>query len=146
MLAREIMTKDPACCTPNDTAQRAASMMTDNDCGSLPVLDDDRLVGMITDRDIAIRGVGQGKGPETIVRDLMSTDLVTVGPDDDVDRVAITMAEKRIRRLPVVDGDGNSVVGLVAQADIARNDSAVKDRTTGQVVEEISRPSRQAHA
>jgi CBS domain-containing protein len=140
----ELMTKNPACVTPADTARDAARAMEENDCGALPVVESEnekRLIGMITDRDIAIRGVAKGKGPDTLVRDLM-----TDGPDaarigDDMKTVKQIMTRNQVRRVPIIDAD-NRLVGIIAQADLARNDEAASDERVGEVVEKISKPSR----
>ena len=144
MKVDELMTKKPACITPAETARDAARMMKEHDAGSLPVVeshDEKRLVGIITDRDIAIRGVAQGKGPDALVRDLM-----TDGPDaarigDDVKTVKQIMTRNQVRRVPIIDAD-NRLVGIIAQADLARNDDAASDEKVGEVVEKISKPSR----
>jgi CBS domain-containing protein len=139
---RDIMTPDPACCTPDNTARDAASLMRDHDCGSIPVVastGSKRLIGTLTDRDLAIRGLAAGKGPDTPVRELMTEAPVTAGPDDEVEVVREVMVARMVRRVPVVDGDGN-VVGIVAQADIAREDGAASDQEVGRIVEAISNP------
>ena len=140
MNVEKLMTKDPATVTPAETVQDAARLMEECDCGALPVVDsanERRLIGIITDRDIAIRGVAKGKGPDALVRDLMTDgpDAVKIG--DDVKKVEQIMSRQQVRRVPVIDADGR-VIGMVAQADLARNDEAVSDRRVGKVVEEIS--------
>ena len=140
MKAREIMTGDPACCTPTDTARHVAALMVDCDCGCVPVVSDletQRLVGVVTDRDLATRGLARGLGPETPVRDLMTDNPSCCGPDDDLAAVERIMAERQVRRVPVVDGDG-CCVGIVAQADLARERGEVDERELGRVVEAIS--------
>jgi CBS domain-containing protein len=141
MLIREIMTRDPEVCTPEDTLQRAARLMVDCDCGSIPVIEagDKRLVGVITDRDITVRGVAKGKPPESKVNDVMSPSPSFCKADDAVEEVERIMIEKQVRRVPIVD-DQNRVVGIVAQADLARADRAVSDRQVGRIVEKISEP------
>jgi CBS domain-containing protein len=137
-----IMTPDPACCTPESTAQDVAMLMKENDCGSIPVVESlgsRRLVGTVTDRDLAIRGIATGKGPETPVRDLMTYDPITSSPDDEVEIVREVMVAQQVRRVPVVDDNG-SVVGIVAQADLAREDGAASDQEVGRIVEAISDP------
>jgi CBS domain-containing protein len=143
MLAKEIMTRDPQCCTPNDTLQIAARLMADFDCGAVPVLeraDRNRLVGVLTDRDIAVRGVARGKTPDSKVNDVMSPAPAFCSPEDDVDVVERIMIEKQVRRVPVVAADGR-VVGIIAQADLAREDRAISDREVGRIVEKISEPN-----
>ena len=143
MRARELMSKNPACCTPDDTVQRAARLMVDCDCGCIPVVEDsesNRLVGVITDRDIAIRAIGHGRGADTKVRDVMTTDVRTAQPDDEVDAVEIIMIREQVRRVPVVDPDGRCV-GIIAQADLAVKHGAATDSEVGRVVERISEPA-----
>ena len=109
--------------------------MRDGDVGLVPVVDGDRLVGTVTDRDIAIRVVAEERDPNTTtVRETASTDLVTIDPEQDLDEALRLMAQHQVRRLPVVEEDGR-LVGIVAQADVARHG---EDRETGQVVEQIS--------
>lgn len=143
MQVKEIMSRDPQCCTPDDTLRDAARMMADFDCGCLPVVEGtDRkgLVGVLTDRDIAIRGVARGKTPDSKVNDVMSPAPAVCSPDADVEEVERIMVEKQVRRVPIVDSDGR-VVGIVAQADLARDDRAASDKQVGQIVERISEPS-----
>ena len=138
----EIMTPDPACCTPHNTARDAALLMKEHDCGSIPVvesLDSRRLVGTVTDRDLAIRGLAAGKGPDTPVRDLMTDDPITAAPDDEVEIVREVMVAQQVRRVPVVDGNG-AIVGMVAQADLALEEGAASDQEVGRIVEAISDP------
>jgi CBS domain-containing protein len=136
----DFMTRDPACCVAEATAREAAVLMRDNDCGAIPVvesMDNRRLVGMVTDRDLAVRGLAEGKGPDTPVGELMSVDPVGANPDDEVETVREVMIRERIRRVPVLDRDGR-LVGIVAQADLAREDAAASDREVGRIVEAIS--------
>lgn len=141
MRVREVMTPDPACCTPDSTAREAATLMKDNDCGSIPVVESasKRLVGTVTDRDLAVRGLAEGKGPDTPVRELMTNKPITAGPDDEVEIVREVMVAQQVRRVPVVDGNG-IIVGIVAQADIAREEGAASDQEVGRIVEAISEP------
>ena len=145
MKAQEIMTAGPACCTPDDTAQEAARLMEENDCGCVPVVEDQnsrRLAGVVTDRDIALRAVGRGRGADTKVRDLMSTDVNCCGPDSDVEEIERIMSDQQVRRVPVID-DAGCCVGIVAQADLARaNDRSVSERDVARTVERISEPTR----
>lgn len=146
MKARELMTAEPACCTADQTVQEAAQLMRDSDCGCVPVVDDtetNRIIGLVTDRDITCRCTAEGKGPDTLVREVMSKDPKSCGPDDDVDTVERIMTEAQVRRVPVVDNRG-SCVGIIAQADLALNERAATDRDVGQVVEQISAPARGA--
>ncbi len=143
MQAKEIMSPEPQCCTPDDTLRDAARMMADNDCGCLPVVEDTagkRVIGVLTDRDIAIRGVARGKTPDSKVNDVMSPAPACCSAEDDVEVVEQIMVEKQVRRVPIVDGDGR-VVGIIAQADLARDNRAASDREVGRLVEKISEPT-----
>ena len=132
---KEVMTRDVRACEPNATVADAAKVMAQGDVGPVPIVEDGRLVGIVTDRDIVVRVVAEGRDPNaTTVKEIASTELVTVAPDDDLDEALHLLAERQVRRLPVVEGD--RLVGIVAQADIAR---LGKDKKTGEVVEEISR-------
>ena len=142
MRVRDIMTPDPAFCTPDSSAAEAARLMRDNDCGSIPVVENSqskKLVGTVTDRDLAVRGLAEGKGPDSPVRELMTASPVTCGPDDEVEIVREVMVARLVRRVPVVDERGN-LVGIVAQADIAREEGAASDQEVGRIVEAISEP------
>jgi CBS domain-containing protein len=145
MRVHQIMTPDPACCTPQSTAQEAAVLMREHDCGSIPVIDNlqtRRLVGTVTDRDLAVRGIANGKGPDTPVRDLMTNDPISAGTEDEVEVVREVMIAQQVRRVPVVDENG-TVVGIVAQADIALEEGAASDQEVGRIVEAISDPRRE---
>lgn len=132
---REVMTSKVCSIDTDKSVAYAAKMMRDEDVGLAPIVDGERLVGTLTDRDIAIRVVAEGRDPEsTPARDVASTDLVTVDPQQDLDEALRLMAEHQVRRLPVVEEDGR-LVGIVAQADVARQRD---DRRTGEVVERIS--------
>jgi CBS domain-containing protein len=110
--------------------------MRDEDVGLVPIVDGDRLVGTVTDRDITVRVVAERKDPQSIqIREIASTDLVTVDPQQDLDEALRLMAQHQVRRLPVVEEDGR-LVGIVAQADVAR---VAGDSTTGELVEQISK-------
>jgi CBS domain-containing protein len=132
---REAMTTQPKSVESSTSAVDAARLMDAENVGSVPVVEDGRLVGMITDRDIAIRVVGGGKDPQsTTVGEIASRELVTVDPQQDLDEALRLMAQHQVRRLPVVEEDGR-LVGIVAQADVAREGD---DRATGQMVQQIS--------
>ncbi|MEJ7777499.1 MAG: CBS domain-containing protein [Sphingomicrobium sp.] len=119
MKIRDVMTREVQTIRPDQTAQEAASFMLREDAGSMPVSDGDKLIGMITDRDIAIRGVAKGYGPETLVRELMTDDVVCARIDDDVEEVAIQMSEAQVRRLPVLD-ENEKLCGIVSLGDLSR--------------------------
>jgi len=132
---RDIMTSNPSTVEPDKTVVDAARIMKQEDAGVVPVTENGRLTGMVTDRDIAIRVVAEGRDPQsTPVREVASKDLVTVDPQQDLDEALRLMAQHQVRRLPVVEEDGR-LVGVVAQADVARHGD---DTKTGQVVQEIS--------
>jgi CBS domain-containing protein len=131
----EVMTRDVRATEPSATIADAAKTMASEDIGPIPVVEGGRIVGIVTDRDIVVRVIAAGKDPNsTTVGEIASSDVVTVAPDDDIDDALAMMAQKQVRRLPVVEGD--RLVGIVAQADVAR---LGKDKKTGEVVEEISR-------
>lgn len=139
MKCSEVMTKNPTCCTPSDTAQDAAKAMKQVDAGPIPVVrsrDSKELVGIVTDRDLAMRVVAEGKDPKaTKLEDVMSRDVSTCMEDDDVSKAARLMEQFQIRRVPIVKADG-TVIGIIAQADVAiRVD---KPKLTAEVVEQIS--------
>jgi CBS domain-containing protein len=132
---REVMTSNPSTIETDGFVVEAAKIMKTEDAGVVPVTENGRLIGMVTDRDIAIRVVAEGKDPQsTSVREVASTDLVTIDPEEDLDEALRLMAQHKVRRLPVVEEDGR-LVGVVAQADVAREGD---DTKTGQVVQEIS--------
>ena len=132
---RELMTQNPATLSTGSTIVDAAKLMRDKDTGIAPITDGDRLVGVITDRDIAIEVVAQGMDPQTTkVDQVASQNLVTIDPQQDLDEALRLMAQHQVRRLPVVEEDGR-LVGILAQADVARHADAER---TGEVVEEIS--------
>jgi CBS domain-containing protein len=139
MNVAEIMTKDPACCTPDTGLQEVAQMMVDCDCGCVPVVDskDSKMpVGMITDRDITVRVVAKGQNPlDMTAQDAMTTTVASITPDTSLEECANVMEESQIRRVAVVDENG-ALCGIVAQADIANNAGG---RTTAEVVQEVSK-------
>ena len=133
---RDLMTTDPRSLESASTVVEAARLMRDDDIGVVPVVEGEKLVGTLTDRDITIRVVAEGKSPEqTTVGEIASRELVTLDPQQDLDEALRLMARHQVRRLPVVEEDGK-LVGIVAQADIARNAS---DEQTGDLVEDISK-------
>ena len=132
---REAMTSKPCSIDATQTVAYAARMMRDEDVGVAPIVEGDKLVAVLTDRDIAIRVVAEGRDPEsTKVTEVASKDIVTIDPQQDLDEALRLMAKHQVRRLPVVEEDGR-LVGVLAQADVAREGD---DARTGQVVEEIS--------
>lgn len=148
MQARDLMTANPVCCTPADTAQAAARRMIEHDCGCIPVVDDlerRHLVGVVTDRDLAARALAQGKGPETPVQELMSEHPSCCIPETEIEEVERIMMDRQVRRVPVVDEHGRCI-GIIAQADLARDRLATSNRDVGRVVERISQPTGQARA
>jgi CBS domain-containing protein len=119
MKISELMTTDVETIGADQTAREAASFMLRAEAGSIPVCEGDKVIGMITDRDIAVRGVAQGRGPETPVRDLMSDGIICAREDDDVEDVARRMSQEQVRRLPVLDAD-DRLCGIVSLGDLAR--------------------------
>ena len=133
---QELMTSNPCSIDSDKPVAYAAKMMRDEDVGLAPVVEGQRLVGTLTDRDIAVRVVAEGKDPQVVkVREVASTDLVTVDPQQDLDEALRLMADHQVRRLPVVENEGR-VVGVLAQADIAEE---AKPKKVGELVEEISK-------
>jgi CBS domain-containing protein len=130
------MTRDVRLLSPDQTIREAASLMADVDVGSLPVEENDRLVGMITDRDIVIRAVAQGKSADTKVSEVMSKEMLYCFDTDEIDDVARNMGKAQVRRLPVVNSD-KRLVGIVSLADLARNDDPA---TIGRTVTKVSTP------
>jgi CBS domain-containing protein len=135
MQVREAMTRDVQIASPTQSIQQVARLMCDLDAGFLPVGENDRLIGTITDRDIAVRGIAKGKGPKTAVRDVMTNDVKYCFDDEEIEHVARNMGEQQIRRLPVVDRD-KRLVGVLALADIT---AAQGGGTAGDALEGISR-------
>jgi len=119
MKVSEVMTRDVQTVRPDEPVQQAASFMLSADAGSIPVTDGERLIGMITDRDIAVRGVAKGYGPDTPVRELMTDDIISARADDDIDEVASKMSRAQVRRLPVID-ENERLCGIVSLGDLAR--------------------------
>jgi CBS domain-containing protein len=142
MKVQDIMTGEPRSLTPESTAREAAQLMKEINAGVIPVVESTgskKLVGVVTDRDIAIRLVAEGKGADCRVSEVMSSGrIATCGPTDDVDRVMETMSREQVRRIPIVDERG-ALVGIVAQADIVRK---ADDRKAEDTVEKISEPGR----
>lgn len=139
MQAKDMMTTNPACCSPKDTIRDVARMMVEHDCGEIPVVDmDNHPIGVITDRDICCRVASQGYDTNTaIVHDHMSTPAITVHMQDSADRCCSAMEEHMIRRVPVVDNNGKCV-GIIAQADFANKSDSY---SVSHLVREVSTPS-----
>ena len=138
-LARDVMTPDPACCSPSTTLDLVAKMMVLNDCGEIPVIDAaDRPIGVVTDRDIVCRVVAEGKNPLAYTAEhYMSQPVVTVSGDTPVEEVVATMEKHQVRRVPVVDDQG-CCMGIISQADVAWNEP---EQEVAELVREVSRDS-----
>ena len=136
MRVSEAMTREVRVASPGQSIRDVARMMAESDAGAVPVGDNDRLVGMITDRDIAIRAVAQGKGPDTPVRDVMSSEQVLYCyEDEELDHVAKNMSQQQVRRLPVVDRD-KRLVGIVSLGNIAQSEA----RSASKAVKGVTKP------
>jgi len=144
MQVKEIMTPDPACCTAQDTLQKAAQLMVECDCGEIPVIDDTatkKIVGVITDRDITCRAVAKGMNPlEMKISEIMSTPVTTVRADDSLEDACNLMEQHQIRRIPVVDGS-DACIGIVSLADIAQK---APRSDSGEVLHDVSEKSLSA--
>ena len=139
MKISECMSRDVQLATPDHSLQSAAQMMADIDAGFLPVADNDRLIGIVTDRDIAIRSVAAGRRPEASIREVMSDEVKYCFDDQDAEDVLKNMGDIQVRRLPVVDRD-KRLVGIVSITDLAGNGDA---REAGEALGDIARPSAQ---
>lgn len=140
MKVREAMTRDVRLVRPDQTIRDAAHLMAELDIGCVPVEDGDRLVGMITDRDIAVRAIAEGRGPTTAVREVMTPDVKYCYDDQSVDDITRNMADIRVRRLPVVDRN-KRLVGILSLGDLAIDESAQDE--AGEALCGISRPGGQ---
>lgn len=136
MKVREAMTGDVRLTAPDRSIREAAEMMADQDIGALPIGENDRLVGMITDRDIAVRAVARGLGPDTKIRDVMSSEVKYCFEDEDLDDAAQNMGDIKVRRLPVLNRD-KRLVGIISISDLTRREGAEQ---IGQTVADISTP------
>ena len=143
---REVMTKDPACCTPDDPVTKVAGIMKQEDVGSVPVVDsagERRLVGIVTDRDIVVKVVAGGRGIEqATAKEAMTPNPASCREDDDLEQAMKLMKERQVRRMPIVDGSGR-LSGIIAQADVATRVN--KDAKTGELVEAISESGTTRH-
>lgn len=135
MLVQDAMSREVLTVSPEASIREAARLMAGADIGALPVAAGDRLAGMVTDRDIAIRAVAIGKGPDCTVGEVMTHDVLYCHEDEDLGHVSQNMAENQVRRLPVVDVD-KRLVGIISLADIA--DARAKE--AGEALEGITRP------
>jgi CBS domain-containing protein len=132
---RDVMTSNPTTCEPSTTVVEAAKVMASEDVGPVPVVEGGRLVGLVTDRDLVIRVIAEGRDPNsTTLGEIASSDLVTVQADTDLEEATRLMSQHQVRRLPVVED--SRLVGIVAQADVART---LEEEKVGAVVEDISR-------
>jgi CBS domain-containing protein len=133
---QDVMSQNPSTCESSASVADAARVMASQEVGPIPVVESGRLVGVVTDRDLVVLVLAEGRDPQsTTVGEVASTDLVTVSPEAGLDEALALLARHQVRRLPVVEGE--QLVGIVAQADVARE---AKDQATGEVVEEISKP------
>ncbi len=139
MRISDVMTRDVATVRPDQTAREAANFMLNSDAGSIPVTEGDRLIGMITDRDIAVRGVALGHGPDTPVSEIMTSGIVCAREDDSVEDVASKMSEAQVRRLPVID-DSEKLIGIVSLGDLSRETDG---ETAHHALEGVSAPGGQ---
>ncbi len=135
----EVMTRNLVCAEPGDSVANVARLMKENDIGPIPIVESQnskKLVGIVTDRDLAIKVVADGRDPQTTpVQEVMTTNVITCRDDDDIETALDAMATQQLRRIPVVD-DGNTLLGIIAQADVATRIN--KPEKTGEVVKEIS--------
>ena len=140
---REVMTKDPASCSASETVTKVAGLMKQHDVGSVPVVESDRLVGIVTDRDIVLKVVAGGRSPEqAAVKEVMTPNPVSCKEDDDLEYALRLMKERQVRRMPIVDGGGR-LTGIIAQADVATRVN--RDAKTGELVEAISESGTARH-
>ena len=137
MRIADAMTRDVQLVNPTQSIVEAAQMMADCDCGSLPVAENDKLVGMITDRDIVVRALARGKSPDTKIKEVMSTEIKYCFEEDDLNNVARNMGDLQIRRLPVVDKNKN-LVGIVSLGDIAVTDEVPAAGALSEISERAS--------
>lgn len=140
MKVSEMMTRDVRLVRPDETIRAAAQLMGELDFGVLPVSENDRLVGMITDRDIAVRAIGAGRGPDTPVRDVMSREVLYCFEDQTTEEVARNMGDVQVRRLPVVDRN-KRLVGILSLGDLARANAAIGE--AGEALHGITQPGGQ---
>ena len=138
-IAKDVMTPEPQCCSAETLLNEVANLMVEADCGEIPVVDaSNRLIGVVTDRDIVCRAVAKGKNPTAVTaEEIMTQPVVAVPADTTLDEVVAVMEENQIRRVPVVDAKG-CVCGIIAQADVAM---VARESEVGEMVREVSRDS-----
>ena len=138
-----VMTKNPICCQPSDSVVKGAQWMKRENIGSIPVIENDqtrKLVGIVTDRDLALKIVGQGSDPKSVqVESVMTYKLVTCRPEDDIQRALDMMSEHQLRRIPIVN-DENKILGIIAQADVATRVN--RPEKTAEIVKDISQTGK----
>ena len=145
MRVKHVMTKDPSCCVPSDGAPRAASIMRDEDTGIVPVIDNEqsqRVVGVVTDRDLCMNVVAEGRDPRSVtIEACMTTTVVTCSPNDSVEKATELMKENQIRRIPVVDEQGR-IQGVVSMADLIHRGD-IKAKAAHDTLKEVSAPTEE---
>jgi len=142
MTLKDVMTPNPECVTPDDSLQDAARKMRNLDVGPLPICENDRLAGMITDRDIVVRAVAEGRNPQTTkVREVMTGEVIHGFDDQDVRGAARTMQERQVRRLLVLNRD-KRLVGIVSLGDLATEAESGDKQKAGEVLQDVSEPSQ----
>jgi CBS domain-containing protein len=145
MRIKHVMTKDPSCCVPSDSAQRAASIMRDEHAGIVPVIDDAqsrKIAGVVTDRDLCMNVVAEGRDPSAVtVEQCMTAKVVTCSPNDSVERATELMRENQIRRIPVVN-EGRELQGIVALADVVER-ANLKTTQTHETLKKVSAPTEE---
>jgi CBS domain-containing protein len=144
MRVKQVMTKDPSCCVPSDTAQKAASIMREQDTGVIPVIENEqsqRVVGVVTDRDLCMNVVAEGRDPRTVrVEECMTTVVVACAPNDSMAKATELMKQNQIRRVPVVD-EQRTLIGIVSLADVVER-GEVKATEVHETLKTISAPTR----
>src|SRR5713226_3746308 len=142
----EVMTKNPTCCTPSGTAQMVARIMKEQDTGIVPVVENNesrKLIGVVTDRDLCLGVVAEGKEPKSVqVKSCMTDKVVSCRPEDDLDKVIKLMQDNQVRRIPVVDAQ-NQIVGIVSLADVVRHGDVATGQTR-ETLKKVSAPSGEA--
>jgi CBS domain-containing protein len=138
--AKDLMTQQPCCCSPDDTIADVARMMRDHDCGSIPVIEAGSVIGIVTDRDLAMRALAEGRGGTVVVREVMTASPQCCDEEDDIASVERVMSDRQVRRVPILNADGGCV-GIISQADLARATTEwLSDREVAATIENISQP------